>query len=73
VLPDGDGGAVDLSSAHRGAVDLTSGYRTLGRPHVPGSSIPAREGPPHAGKRDVPGVSVTDPAEVWRLPDPIVT
>jgi len=73
VFSDTDGGAVDLSSAHRGAVDLTSGYRTSGRPRVSGPSIPARKGPSGAERCDVPGISLTDPAGVWKLPDPIVT
>jgi len=40
---------------------------------VSGPSIPARKGPPGAGKCDVLGISVTDRAEVWNLPDTIVT
>jgi len=62
-----------LSNTDGGAVDLTSAYRALGRPHVPGPSIPAREGPPGAGRCDVPGIFVTDPAEAWKLPGLIVT
>jgi len=61
------------SDTDRGAVDLRSGYRTLGRPHVPGPRSWPGKGPPGAGRCDVPGIFVTDPAEVWRLYDPIVT
>jgi len=38
-----------------------------------GLSIPAEKGPPKPSKCDVPGISVTDRAEVWKLPDTIVT
>ena len=61
-----------LCNTDRGAVDLASGYRTLGRPRVSGPR-PWPGKPPGAGKCDVPGIFVTDPAEVWRLSDPIVT
>jgi len=37
------------------------------------ASNPAGKGPPRAGKCDVPGISVTVRAEVWNLPDGIVT
>ena len=40
---------------------------------VPRPSIPARKEPRRAGKCDVPGIFVADPAEVWNLPDGIVT
>jgi len=40
---------------------------------APGPPVPAREGPRRAGRGDVPGISVTDRAEVWRLSDTIVT
>jgi len=35
--------------------------------------LQARKGPPRAGKCDVPGIFVDDPAEVWKLSDTIVT
>jgi len=76
-IRDGDAGNSTLppvlSDTDGGAVDLTSGYRTSGRPRVPGPLVPARKGPPGAGRCEVPGVFVTDRAGVWRLPDPIVT
>ena len=40
---------------------------------VPRPSIPARKEPLRAGKCDVPGIFVNDRAEVWNLPDGIVT
>jgi len=36
-------------------------------------SISGLKGPPGAGKCDVPGIFVTDPAEAWKLPGLIVT
>jgi len=38
-----------------------------------GPLVQARKGPLRAGKRDVPGIFVADPTEVWKLPDTIVT
>ena len=38
-----------------------------------GPPVPAREGPRRAGKCDVPGIFVNERAEVWKLPDPILT
>ena len=51
-------------------------WGTKSRQRDPGLSVPARRslrGPSGAGECDVPGISATDPAEVWRLSDPIVT
>jgi len=48
-------------------------WGTKSRQRVHDPSIPAGKGPPGAGKCDVPGIFVNDRAEVWDLPDTIVT
>jgi len=48
-------------------------WGTKSRQRVIDPSIPARKGPQRAGKCDVPGIFVTDRAEVWNLPDTGVT
>ena len=63
VLPDGDGRARALDPTGGG-----SSARARPRPSGPG---PRRA--PEGRGCDVPGISVTDRAEVWRLSDPIVT
>jgi len=48
-------------------------WGTKGRQRVSGPRSQAEKGPPGAGKCDVPGIFVNDPAGVWNLPDTIVT
>jgi len=61
------------SDGHRCAVDLRSGIRTKGRPHALRALSPAPRATRGERAFDVPGISVTDRAEVWSLSDPIVT
>ena len=46
---------------------------TKARPRLPAPRIRPEKAPFGAGKCDVLGIFVNDPAEVWNLPDTIVT
>jgi len=59
------------------ADEARSTWRPATGPQVDRASraplVLTRKGLRRAGRYDVPGIFVTDPAEVWRLPDPTLT
>jgi len=70
--PEGHGSVTGVRPRH-GDVGNPTLPPVLSNGHAPDPSIPVGKGPPGAGKCDVPGISVTDWAEAWKLSGGIVT